>query len=144
MTKQYEANVDDMDPRLWPGVIASLIEAGALDAWVTPIVMKKGRPATMLSVLCEDEQAHAVRTTVFAETTTIGIREIDITRFVLDRDEQVVDVHGQQIRVKSAYDDAGVMVNRSVEWEDVASAAAALERPAKEILAAATVAAKQL
>ena len=69
------ANVDDLDPRLWPAVLGRLLDAGAADAWLTPILMKKGRPAHTLSVLTDDEHADAVRRVVFTESSTIGLRE---------------------------------------------------------------------
>jgi uncharacterized protein (DUF111 family) len=137
---QYETNVDDMDPRLWPNVIDELLAAGAEDAWITPIVMKKGRPAFTLGVLCDEAAAEDVRATIYRETTTIGLRELPVRKQELDREESKVEVDGQPIRVKRAYD-AGRLVNSSVEWEDVAAAAESLGRPAKEVLAAATAAA---
>lgn len=140
MTTLYETNVDDMDPRLWPQVLEALLAAGSLDAWLTPIVMKKGRPAFQLSALCEPEHSEAVRAVFFEETTTIGIHEVPIQRHVLDRSQSTVDVEGQPIGVKTAFLD-GERVNRSVEWDDVANAAAQLGLSAKQVLAAATAAA---
>ena len=134
---QFETNIDDMDPRLWPHVIDRLLDAGAHDTWVTPILMKKGRPAHTLSVLCDATSADAVRAVIFAETTTIGIRETPIRKHVLDRSETTVEVDGQTIRVKLAFDN-DVVVNRSIEWDDVIAAALALGRPAKLVAAAAT------
>lgn len=133
---QLETNVDDMDPRLWPHIIGLLLTAGAHDAWVTPILMKKGRPAHTLSVLCDESAAAAIRTIIFAETTTLGIRETAITKHVLDRHETSVVVDGQVIGVKLGFHD-GVVVNRSVEWDDVLAAAAALGQPAKLVAQAA-------
>lgn len=139
---QYEANVDDLDPRLWPRVIDSLLTAGAHDAWITPIVMKKGRPAFTLSALCSASEADAIRRVFFTETSTIGLRESTIRKFVLPRDQRDVDVDGATIGVKTAYLD-GAAVNRSVEWDDVAAAATALGLSAKDVLAAATAAAHE-
>jgi uncharacterized protein (TIGR00299 family) protein len=138
-----ECNVDDLDPRLWPAVLAKLLAAGAADAWLTPILMKKGRPAHTLSVLCRAEHAAAVRGIVFAETSSIGLRAHPVRKFPLDRAERAVTVAGRSIRVKVASDD-GSVVNVSVEYADVAAAAAALSLPAKQVLARATAAAAEL
>ncbi len=140
---ELETNIDDMDPRLWPRVIDQLLEAGAHDAWVTPIIMKKGRPAFLLGAVCSDDNCEAVRYAMFRETTTIGIRERQIVRHVLDRTERRVDVDGASVGVKVALFD-GEVVNRSVEWDDVADAATALGMSAKEVLAAATAASRDL
>lgn len=135
-----EANVDDLDPRLWPGVLDRLLAAGAADAWLTPIVMKKGRPAHTVSVQTEANAAAAVRDTLFRETSTIGVRTTIVTKQALARSWLEVAVDGQAIRVKVASLN-GEVVNVAAEWEDVASAAAALRRPAKTVLAAAIAAA---
>jgi len=139
---QFETNIDDMDPRLWPHVIEKLLEAGAVDAWVTPIIMKKGRPAFTLGVLCNEEHADRVRTAIFAETTTLGVRQRCVERHVLDRARTSVEVGGQPIGVKVASSD-GEPMNRSVEWDQVAAAAEALGLTAKEVLAAASAAAHE-
>ena len=135
-----EANVDDLDPRLWPEILDRLLEAGAADAWLTPILMKKGRPAHTLSALTSGELADGVRTTMFRESSTIGVRATTVTKSALDRDWVTVEVHGEPVRVKIAQLE-GEVVNLSPEWVDVVTAARKLERPAKEILAAAVAAA---
>jgi uncharacterized protein (TIGR00299 family) protein len=131
-----ETNVDDLDPRLWPHVLGRLLEAGASDAWLTPILMKKGRPAHLLSVLCDQSEAAQLRTVVLTETSSIGLRETRVDKHALERTESTVDVEGQAIRVKTAWLD-GRPVNTNPEWDDVVTAAAALGRPAKQVLAAA-------
>lgn len=128
-----ETNVDDLDPRLWPEVIRQLMAAGASDAWLTPILMKKGRPAHTLSVLCSPDRAETLRVVVFRETSSIGLRESTVTRRALEREESTVVVGGHPIRVKTALLD-GAIVNRNPEWEDVLAAAQALGRPAKDVL----------
>ena len=138
-----EANVDDLDPRLWPGVLAALLAAGASDAWLTPILMKKGRPAHTLSVLTNTETAEDVRRVMFRESSTIGLREHPVTKHALDREVRTVEVEGVPIRVKLARL-GGDVVNTSPEYDDVAAAAEKLGRPVKSVLAAAIAAAEDL
>ena len=135
-------NVDDLDPRLWPRVLARLLECGADDAWLTPMLMKKGRPAHTLSVLSSPEKAAAVRDVVFTETTSIGLRVHAVAKHALHRDELTVDVDGEPVRVKRAHLE-GRVVNVQPEWEDVALASARSGRPAKEVLARAGALAQQ-
>jgi uncharacterized protein (TIGR00299 family) protein len=138
-----ETNVDDLDPRVWPAVIAALLEAGASDAWLTPILMKKGRPAHTLSVLVAADRAPAVRAEIFRQTTTIGLREQPLGKHALDREMTAVDVDGQRIAVKLARHD-GVLVNAQPEYDDVARAAAALGRPVLDVLNDAAAASRAL
>ncbi len=128
-----EANVDDLDPRLWPGVLSSLLEAGAHDAWLTPVLMKKGRPAHVLHVLCPPARVAVLQEVALRETTTLGVRSYAVTRRVLDRAWRTVEVDGRPVRVKLGLLGSEV-VNAVPEWEDVAAAAAALGRPAKLVL----------
>jgi pyridinium-3,5-bisthiocarboxylic acid mononucleotide nickel chelatase len=134
------ANVDDLDPRLWPGVLDALLAAGAADAWLTPILMKKGRPAHTVSALVGPAAAAAVTEVMLAETSTIGVRMTAVTKRGLDRSWISVDIDGQPVRVKLAHDGARRM-NLAPEFEDVAAAARALGVTAKTVLARATAAA---
>jgi len=128
-----ETNIDDLDPRVWPAVIAALLEAGASDAWLTPILMKKGRPAHTLSVLVASDRAASVRTAIFRQTSTIGVREQPLGKHALAREMVSVDVAGQRVAVKLARHD-GVLVNAQPEYDDVARAARALDRPVGDVL----------
>lgn len=138
-----ESNIDDLDPRVWPSVIAALLDAGASDAWLTPILMKKGRPAHTLSVLTSSAAADTVRTAIWRHTSTIGVREIPLGKHALDREMVSVDVAGHTIAVKLA-SHQGEVVNAQPEWDDVARAAAALDRPVNDVLAEAIAATRAL
>jgi len=131
-----ETNVDDLDPRVWPQVIGALLEAGASDAWLSPILMKKGRPAHTLSVLVPVSRAAEVRATIFRHTSAIGLREHVVGKHALDREMTSVEVDGQVVGVKLARH-GGVLVNAMPEFDDVVRAAAALGRPVNDVLAAA-------
>jgi uncharacterized protein (DUF111 family) len=131
-----ETNVADHDPRLWPHVLTCLLNVGASDAWLTPILMKKGRPAHTLHVLCPDDAVlrREVERIVLTETTAIGLRSTSVAKTALGRREVTVDVGGQGVRVKVAELD-GHPVNAQPEHEDVAAAARALGLPLKVVLA---------
>lgn len=137
-----EANVDDLDPRLWPGVLDALLAAGAADAWLTPILMKKGRPAHTVSALTPADMVESVRRALFVESSTIGVRTVHVDKSALDRDWIEVDVDGHCVRVKVARLE-GTVVTVNPEWEDVRAAAHALNRAAKDVLADATATARR-
>lgn len=129
-----ETNVDDIDPRLWPGVQAELLAAGASDAWLTGIQMKKGRPATTLSVLCPADRHRDLARLVMRLTPAIGMRVIPVGKLAADRSEASVTVDSHTIAVKIASWE-GEVVNVQPEWEDVAAAARSLGLPPKVVLA---------
>lgn len=129
-----ETNIDDLDPRLWPGIQRDLLAAGASDAWLTPILMKKGRPATTLSVLCPASVHQELAGVVMRLTTAIGMRVVPVGKIAAERRITTVVVGGHTVRVKVAVWQ-GRTVNVQPEWEDVALAAAALGHPEKAVLA---------
>jgi pyridinium-3,5-bisthiocarboxylic acid mononucleotide nickel chelatase len=118
-----EANVDDLDPRLWPGVLTSLITAGAADAWLVPITMKKGRPAQTLTVLARPDQAADLREVVLAQTSTIGVRETTVRKTALPRGWVDLTVAGHDLPIKIAHRD-GTIRQVTPEFDDLESAAA--------------------
>ncbi len=122
-------------------MLDTLFAAGASDAWLTPILMKKGRPAHTLSVLTRPEAVPDVQAAVFATTSTIGLRVVPVGKVALERTSSSVEVLGGRVGVKVAAS-GGRVVNVSVEYEDVAALARELALPVKEVLRAATAAAE--
>ncbi|OPC77241.1 TIGR00299 family protein [Embleya scabrispora] len=137
-----ETNIDDLDPRVWPGVLASLMEAGASDAWLTPILMKKGRPAHTLSVLCPPREVEPLRDAVFRLTTTLGVRERPVRKTELRRGWTLVDVLGDRLPVKVGHR-GGRILQATPEFAPAAALAARLGLPVHVVLAAATAAAQR-
>ena len=129
-----ESTVDDLDPRVWPLVLAALLDGGAHDAWLTPVLMKKGRPGHVVAALAPPAAAATVRGVLFRETTTLGVRETAVARTVLDREFRQVDVDGQPVVVKLGLLD-GAVVNAMPEFEDVVRAAQELGLPVEQVLA---------
>lgn len=128
-THEVSVNVDDVTGEVLAHTIARLIEVGAHDAWLTPIVMKKGRPAFTVHALCDDAHRDAVIATMLAETGSMGIRSHAVERWPQRREEITVEVSGHAIRVKVA--DHRV----KVEFDDAAVAARALGVPVRQVLA---------
>ena len=135
-----ETNVDDLDPRVWPSVLAALMQAGASDAWLTPVLMKKGRPAHVLSALAAPSLVPPLRELVFRLVPTLGVREHVVVRTVLERLWHTVDVDGHPVRVKVGHRD-GEILSATPEFEDVAALAGQLRRPVREVLTLALAAA---
>ena len=135
-----EANVDDLDPRLWPDALSRLLLAGADDAWLVPITMKKGRPAHILTVLCDPRRADALRAEVLSLTSTFGVRQTETSKYALPRSWFQVEVAGGPVIVKVAHRD-GVIAQVSPEFDSVAARAAALDRAQHEVLTAVVAAA---
>ncbi|HEX6888698.1 MAG TPA: nickel pincer cofactor biosynthesis protein LarC [Candidatus Nanopelagicales bacterium] len=136
-----EANVDDLDPRVWPSVLAGLLEAGAADAWLTPIVMKKGRPAHTLAVLGPAAASTELRHAIFTLVPTLGVRETTVAKHALERCWRPVEVAGHVVGIKLGVRD-GHITSATPEFEEVAAAAAATGRPVREVLARAIAAAE--
>lgn len=95
-----ETNIDDMNPEFYPFVIEKLLEAGAHDAYLIPVIMKKGRPGIVLSTLCEASKLDEVLKIIYRETTTLGVRIIKIDRRKLNRDTEIVETKFGLIKVK--------------------------------------------
>jgi len=130
-----EANVDDVTGEVLAHTIAGLLAAGAYDAWATPIVMKKGRPAHTVHALCDDATFAAVSSVMIGETGTLGVRATSVERWPQHREERHVDVGGHLVHVKVS----GSRVK--VEHDDAVAAAAALGIPLRDVLRRAETAA---
>jgi pyridinium-3,5-bisthiocarboxylic acid mononucleotide nickel chelatase len=123
-----EANVDDVTGEVLAHAVSALLLAGAHDAWVTPIVMKKGRAAHTVSVLCDPSSTATMRQLLVDETGTLGVRSSTMRRWPQRRTETTVEIDGHPIRVKVA--DHRV----KVEFDDAAAAATALGVPVRVVL----------
>jgi uncharacterized protein (TIGR00299 family) protein len=131
---KIECEIDDMNPQLFGPVIDQLFEAGALDAFLTAVVMKKGRPGTLLTILCGPSAREALTTLVFRETTTIGVRFEAVERETLDRESVEVALEGGAVRMKIARRN-GEILNAAPEFDDCVRLARSTGRPIKTIQA---------
>jgi uncharacterized protein (TIGR00299 family) protein len=137
---RIDATIDDLDPRLWPDVLDALRAAGAVDAWCTPALMRKGRPGHVLSALAEADRLDVVCHAVFEQTTTLGVRISAVQRRSLPRDEVAAVVGGVVVSVKRGHLGDRV-VNLQPEYDDLRAAAARTGRPIADLLAEARAAA---
>ncbi len=93
-------NLDDMLPEWYGPLVEAALAAGALDVWLTPAHMKKGRPAVVVEVLCRPQDAGALRALLFRQTTTLGVREMPVRRHALPREVRTVETPYGEVRVK--------------------------------------------
>ncbi|MGH9303397.1 MAG: LarC family nickel insertion protein, partial [Acidimicrobiales bacterium] len=129
-----EANLDDVTGETLSGALDEAMRAGALDAWITPVVMKKGRPAHVMSVLCEPVVAGQLAGVLMATTGTLGVRLSKTRRVSSTRSLDEVDLDGYRVRMK-------VSPGRvKAEHDDVARVAARSGTPVIELAARAEAA----
>ncbi len=131
-----ETNIDDMNPE-WLSYLADRLRAeGALDVTMTPVLMKKGRPGTVLSVLAAPAAVQPVLDRIFAETTTLGVRMYDVRRQKLRRRIETVTTPWGPVRVKVAQI-GSVDRNHAPEYEDCQRLASAANVPLRDVYDAA-------
>jgi uncharacterized protein (TIGR00299 family) protein len=134
---ELAVNVDDVTGETLAHCIAALIAGGAHDAWVTPIVMKKGRPAHLVTALCDTALSRSVAEILVAETGSLGIRATGVERWAASRQQSLVSVDGHPIRVK-------VSPGRTkIEHDDAALVAARTGRPLRDVISLAEEAARR-
>ncbi len=122
-----ETNVDDVTGETLADTVAALMAAGAHDAWVTPVVGKKGRPAHVVSALTDPARSDEVRAVLVEQTGTLGVRVQQLVRWTAARELDEVHVEGHPVRVKRS--PAGL----KAEHDDVVHVAACLGLPAREV-----------
>lgn len=127
-----EANIDDLNPQIYEYVMEKLLALGARDVWMTPIIMKKSRPATMLSVLAEEPLMESIAACLFAETSTIGLRHYPVQRQIADRVTKKITTPWGEASVKvSSYQNK--ICNIAPEFEDCRKLAEEHNIPLKQI-----------
>jgi pyridinium-3,5-bisthiocarboxylic acid mononucleotide nickel chelatase len=137
-----ECNVDDMNPELTEYISSRLFAAGAGDVWFTPVIMKKGRPAFTISVICEEHQITAIREILFSESTTIGMRIFPFTKETLHREFEELDTPFGRVVIKKSFFE-GRLVSVKPEADRCAAIAADTGIPMKQIIQEITAMAKK-
>ncbi len=128
-----ETNIDDMNPQAYEYIIELLLQRGAQDAYLTPIIMKKGRPAVLLSALTDPSKADVILDTIFRETTSIGVRIREVGRRKLSREISEVDTPYGKIRMKISKR-GDEMLTATPEYDDCRRIAEEMRVPLKKVM----------
>ncbi len=131
-----ETNIDDMSPEIYGFLIDRLFTEGARDAYLTPVIMKKGRPGVVLSVLADPDRTQSFADLIFRETTTLGIRIRRVERQTISRRREVVETAFGPVAVKVA--SYGGRTRLAPEFEDCARIASEQDVPILEVYRAAS------
>jgi hypothetical protein len=129
---QIQVNIDDMSPEGYSYILDRLFQAGARDAYIIPIIMKKGRPGNQLSILAKKSDLEAIEDIIFKETSSIGLRYVGITVHRLERETLTVETPWGKVDVKIGFL-KGKVVNVAPEFEDCAKAAQEGKIPLKNV-----------
>ncbi len=136
------ANLDDITPELLASAVEQLLDAGALDVWTTPINMKKGRPATMLSMLCHTDKTQHFANLIIHLTGSFGVRYHSWDRLTLQRRHETLQTPFGPIHAKIGSLNSKI-ITAKCEFDDVAAAAEQHNVPARQVLNAAQTALQQ-
>lgn len=128
-----ETTVDDLDPRLWPDALEAIHAAGAIDCWLMPTLMRRGRPGHVLSALVGAQATDSVIHAIALSTTTLGVRIHGVERRALPRDQVKVEVAGQPVSVKRGILEGEIVVLQT-EFADAQAAARRTGLPVGEII----------
>jgi hypothetical protein len=128
-----ETNIDDMSPQIYGGAMEKLFRGGALDVYITPVIMKKCRPGALLTVIAEAGMIEPLSQIIFEETTTIGLRYYRVSRETLHREVGPVNTKYGEIRIKTARRN-GKVLNISAEYEDCKKAADEFSIPVRKVI----------
>jgi pyridinium-3,5-bisthiocarboxylic acid mononucleotide nickel chelatase len=140
---QIETNIDDMNPQIVAAVCERLLAAGALDVWLSPVQMKKGRAAVVLCALCRSELEHALANLLLQETTTLGVRVHGVWRHEAQREFRMVQTEHGDVQVKLKILD-GRIVGAMPEYDECKRLADARGLPLRIVHEAAQSAALKL
>jgi uncharacterized protein (TIGR00299 family) protein len=132
-----ESEIDDMNPQLFGPLMERLLSAGALDVLYAPVQMKKNRPGTLVTIVARPEDRLALSELMFRETTTIGVRSVEMARDCLQRRTETVTTAMGPIRFKVASRE-GRVLNAQPEFDDLSRLAAEHGVPIKDVQALAT------
>ncbi|MCE5284928.1 MAG: nickel pincer cofactor biosynthesis protein LarC [Pelosinus sp.] len=138
-----EASIDDLNPQLYPYIMDKLLKAGVLDVWLQPVIMKKGRPGNVLSVLAARAKLDAIASIILGETSSIGLRYYPANRIISERKFVTVSTEYGEAQVKVCYYQ-GKVTNVMPEYEDCKKLAALQDIPLKVVQHAAQAAANKL
>jgi len=128
-----ETNIDNMNPEIYSYLFPKLLDNKALDVFVTPIIMKKNRPANILSVLCTDEEVNQLEEIIFTETSTLGIRKYKVEREILVRKFDKVNTRFGTVTIKYAFRN-GQLLKFTPEYEECRLIAESTHTPLIQIL----------
>jgi uncharacterized protein (TIGR00299 family) protein len=127
-----ETNIDDLSPQILGYVMERALESGAFDCWFTPIQMKKNRPATLVSILCDENKKQVLTELLYRETTTLGVRVSEVERNCLPRETVKIEIKYGVIDVKIASLD-GKTINIKPEYDQLREIAIKSNIPLREI-----------
>jgi len=127
-----ESNIDDMNPEFYEHIAERLFSEGASDVYLTSVIMKRGRPGTVLSVICESGYEEKLSGIIFSETTTLGIRKTNFVKETLSRLSETIETEYGKIRIKRSFLN-GRQVSVKPEYEDCRKAAIEKNVPIKEV-----------